>query len=79
MLIYEKPGPCEDGNRASKSVLIGTNNLIQDTGFQHTTQENCILLDLPNIAPDKQLFPIICRHWPIPPNQKSVAGRGGEA
>jgi hypothetical protein len=79
MPLIEKPGPFKNGDRASKKVSAGVEQLKQDTGIHYTTQENCILLDLPNIAPDETKFPIICRHWPISPNQKSDAGRGGVA
>jgi hypothetical protein len=77
MFIIEKPGPFKNGNRASKSVFVGTNNLVQDTQINQLTQVSCCLADYSKIVPNEKQFPIICRHWPIYPNQKSDTGRGG--
>jgi len=79
MPLIEKPGPFNIGNRASNKVSAAVEHSDKYTGNLHTTQENCILLGLLNIAPDEIKFPIICRHWPITPNQKSDTGRGGVA
>ena len=82
MQINEIPAPCDDGNRASNTVFVGAKNLSEDTGFRSTNQQYRDLRNLLAAAPDEELHPIICRHFPAISKQQilheAADGRGGE-
>ncbi len=72
MSITQNPAP-HDGNRALEIVFAGVKNYKEHTGKRPTTQLRRDFLGTLAAAPNENIFPIICRHWPVISKQQLLA------
>ncbi len=70
MSITQNPVPPDSGNRALEIVFAGVKNYKEHTGKRPKTQ---LRRDLLAAAPDENIFPLICRHWPVISQQQLLA------
>ena len=78
MSITANPASLDGENRASKQFSLAAENLKEHTGFRSKNQQYRALWTLLAAAPDEELHPIICHHWPVASKQQLMAGLGGE-
>jgi hypothetical protein len=83
MPTYGNPASLDNENRVIKTAFVSAENLKEYTEFPSKNQRYSCFYSQYIVAPDEEVFPIICQHWQLKTKQQILAefdaGRGGVA